>query len=72
MRTKIKPRLNWQVQPRLMARLTLALGSGGWWCTDCQQETERIEGEQGQPATCDRCGSYRIQYQPPITDEPMP
>jgi hypothetical protein len=51
----------------LMARLTLALGTGGWWCTDCESQTERLEGEQGQPAACGRCGSYRISYQPPIT-----
>lgn len=61
---------NWPVRRRLQARLTLALErGGGWWCYDCESECERMEGEQGQPATCGRCGSHRIQYQPPIYDK---
>ena len=40
--------------------------SGFWYCSDCDARCERIEGEQGQPAHCDRCGSHRIEWNPPI------
>lgn len=33
---------------------------GGWWCLDCQEPTERVESDQGQPAGCSRCGSHRV------------
>lgn len=69
MMTKKRPRLNWQVQPRLNARLQLALNGGGWWCHGCQSETERLESDQGEPASCGSCGSHRIEYQQPITDK---
>lgn len=66
MRTK-KVAPDWQVRRRIFGRLMLALeDNGGWWCQDCGQQTEREEGEQGQPAHCLRCGSHRIRYQPPM------
>lgn len=66
MKATKRPRLR-TAQPRLGARLELALTTGGWWCHDCQSHTERIESEQGEPASCAGCGSHRIEYQPPIT-----
>ena len=38
---------------------------GFWFCPDCQARCERIEGENGQPHSCDRCGSSRIEYVQP-------
>lgn len=71
MKPRYRSRLSWQAQPRLSTRLNFALSGGGWWCHDCQRQTERIEGEQGQPATCERCGSHRIEYQPPLTNQSL-
>jgi hypothetical protein len=47
------------------ARLTAIFANGFWYCFDCQAVCERIEGEQGQPSHCDRCGSTRIEYNAP-------
>ena len=67
MRLLKKSAPNWPVQRRLQARLMLAIErGGGWWCNDCQQETERVESEQGQPNSCHHCGSYRIEYIAPV------
>ncbi len=46
--------------------LSDALKTGVWWCRSCEQTTERIEGENGQPAHCHVCRSPKIQYLPPI------
>ena len=46
-------------------RFATAVLSGFWFCADCQDITERIEGEQGQPAHCERCGGHRITWNPP-------
>jgi len=67
MKTKKEPASNLPVRRRrILGRLLLSLQSGGYWCDDCEHETERVEGEQGQPAHCQRCQSHRIEYQPPI------
>jgi len=42
------------------------LASGFWFCKDCDCICERIEGEQGQPAHCNRCCSPRIEWNPPV------
>lgn len=67
MNAQKKPASHWQVRRRIFSRLVLAMGDGGFWCRDCERATEREEGEQGQPAHCARCGSHRIEYQPPAT-----
>lgn len=58
------PAPNQAVRRRLLARLVHAL-EGFWWCRDCDSPTERVEGEQGQPSHCARCGSHRISYEQP-------
>ena len=50
----------------LRHRIEFVLLSGFWFCRDCDGMCERIEGEQGMPAHCDRCGSYRIEWNPPV------
>jgi rubrerythrin len=39
---------------------------GFWFCKSCDAPCERIEGEQGQPAHCDKCGSPRISWTQPM------
>lgn len=58
------PASKYPLQRRLWARISHALESSGWYCLDCEKPTERIEGEHGQPAACERCGSCRIEYHP--------
>jgi hypothetical protein len=70
MKQQTKPASDCQVRRRIFGRLLLGLSDGGWWCLDCEKQTERIEGEQGLPAHCERCLSHRIQYQPPLTRIP--
>lgn len=36
--------------------------NGFWWCKDCQRFCERQESDNGQPASCGRCGSNRIRF----------
>jgi hypothetical protein len=67
MKTQTKPASDGQIRRRILSRLLLALENGGWWCRDCERATDRVEGEQGQPAHCERCLSHRIEYQPPVT-----
>ena len=50
----------------LKSNLAKIFADGFWFCHDCDTKCERIEGEQGQPAHCDRCGSARIDWNPPI------
>lgn len=51
----------------LKANIEAVLMTGFWYCNGCEARCEREEGEQGQPAHCERCGSMRIEYCPPIT-----
>jgi transcription initiation factor IIE alpha subunit len=53
---------------KLKDSLEKSLNHGFWFCQACEARCERIEGEQGQPAHCDLCGSHRIEYLPPITN----
>jgi hypothetical protein len=50
----------------LQRRIETVLMNGFWYCTDCDRMCERIEGEQGQPAHCDRCGGLHIVWNPPV------
>lgn len=59
---------DWQVRGRIWARVVLAANGGGWFCEDCRAHTERQESDQGQPASCARCGSHKINYVPPAKD----
>jgi hypothetical protein len=51
---------------RIKEKLSEALWQGFWSCRDCDRMTERQEGENGQPAHCSICGSYRIDWNPPV------
>ena len=55
-----RPASEFPLQRRLWARVAFALSGGGRWCLDCDQATERIESDHGQPARSTRCGSYRL------------
>jgi hypothetical protein len=39
---------------------------GYWFCLSHGGPCERIEGEQGQPAHCETCGSHRLKWNPPV------
>ena len=51
---------------QIRTRVEHVLLNGFWFCHTCDARCERIEGEQGQPAHCDRCGGHRIEWNPPI------
>jgi DNA-directed RNA polymerase subunit RPC12/RpoP len=57
-------------RPVAKTLLLSALSGPYWFCADCEKVTEREEGEQGQPAHCQRCGSHRIQFQPAVFQKP--
>lgn len=56
-----------EIARNLKASITTILQTGFWYCHTCEARTEREEGEQGQPAHCERCDSSRIEYCPPLT-----
>lgn len=64
----VRPRLMTtdQLAHDLQRRIETVLMAGFWFCRDCDCMCERIEGEQGQPAHCDRCGGHRIEWNPPV------
>jgi hypothetical protein len=39
--------------------------NGFWYCDTCESRCERVEGENGQPSHCDRCGSPQIDWNKP-------
>jgi hypothetical protein len=63
-----RPRLQTtdQLAHQLQRSIETVLMAGFWFCHDCDCMCERIEGEQGMPAHCDRCGGHRIEWNPPI------
>jgi len=54
-----------KVRRQMLASLFEKIQSGFWYCHDCSHTTEREEGEQGQPAHCERCGGLRIEWNRP-------
>jgi hypothetical protein len=50
----------------IKGRLAQIFADGFHYCHDCQARCERIEGENGQPSRCDRCGSPKIDWNPPL------
>jgi hypothetical protein len=55
-----------QIGAKIKAKLSSLFKNGYWFCFDCETSCERVEGEQGQPDHCDRCGSHRIRWNAPI------
>ena len=55
-----------QLADQLRCQIEEVFMSGFYYCNDCDCRTERIEGEQGQPAHCSRCGGHRITWNPPL------
>lgn len=53
---------------RIESKLTHLMANGFWFCADCKRVTDRVEGENGQPAHClhANCKSYRIHFQKAI------
>jgi len=54
---------------KLAKNISTVLMTGFWFCYGCDQMTEREEGEHGQPAHCERCGSCRIEYHKPAWEQ---
>lgn len=55
---KARPLAHGRARSNLLPQQPLA--AVYWFCTDCEQETEPIESDQGQPNKC-KCGSIRLQ-----------
>jgi hypothetical protein len=55
-----------EIGQRIKASLSDLFQNGYWFCRDCDAKCERVEGENGQPSHCDRCGSARIKWNPPL------
>ncbi len=55
-----------ELADKLKRQIQSIFEQGFWFCKDCDCRCERIEGEQGQPAHCDRCGSPHIEWNPPV------
>jgi hypothetical protein len=55
-----------EIRQKLREKIDEILFCGSWFCNDCKRFCERIEGEQGQPAHCDKCGSHRITFLEPL------
>jgi len=53
---------------KLTVQLETLLHEGFWLCSDCEQICDRIESENGQPASCSRCHGHRITWNPPINE----
>jgi hypothetical protein len=51
---------------QLKQSIESVFNNGFWYCQDGDHLCEREEGEQGQPAHCNRCGSHRITWFPPV------
>jgi uncharacterized paraquat-inducible protein A len=51
---------------QLQRNIETVLMNGFYFCDDCDCMCERMEGEQGQPAHCSRCGGHRINWNPPV------
>ena len=60
-----------QVRRQILTSLLEKFQNGFWYCNDCSHSTEREEGEQGQPAHCSICGSHRIEWNRPATQQSL-
>lgn len=49
-------------------KLGTLFAEGFYFCLDGQHPCERIESDQGQPPKCSRCGSFRLQFNPPMVE----
>lgn len=54
-----------QLRRRLCVSLEHALRAGFWWCDDCENITQPVESDHGQPTRCEHCGSHRISFERP-------
>ena len=61
-----KPEMERRLKSEMCGRLERALRGGYWFCHSCDAMCEREEGEHGEPAHCQRCGSARLEYVPPL------
>jgi hypothetical protein len=64
-RKDCKPERERKIGAQIKLRLFKAFSNGFWFCHDCQTSCERVEGENGQPSHCDRCGSPQIDWNKP-------
>ena len=60
------PRISDALAHNLKRSVEYALMFGFWECRACGCKCERVEGEQGQPATSDCCHSPRLVWNPPL------
>jgi hypothetical protein len=52
-----------------LASLAELINHGFWFCADCKRICEREESDHGQPAGCGFCGSPRISYNGPVSQQ---
>jgi hypothetical protein len=55
-----------QIAAKLKSSLAETFKNGFWYCQACESRCERVEGENGQPSHCDRCGDHHIKWNPPL------
>ncbi len=55
-----------RIVARAKANLHKLFNNGFYYCTAHEGVCERVESDQGQPPTCDVCGSVRLEWNPPI------
>ena len=48
------------------SRIADVFTNGFWYCHSHEGRCERVEGENGQPSSCDVCGSPRIEWNRPV------
>jgi uncharacterized paraquat-inducible protein A len=58
-----------EIRQKLHCKISDVINNGSWLCNDCDSFCDRIEGENGQPAHCHRCGGYRLKFVPPLKKE---
>jgi hypothetical protein len=57
-----------EIRAKLKHQLDVLLTEGFWICSSCEQICDRIESDNGQPASCSTCGSHKITWNPPINE----
>jgi uncharacterized paraquat-inducible protein A len=57
-----------EIRQKLHRQISDVLANGSWHCQDCDRFCDRIEGENGQPAHCSRCGGHKLNFVGPLKE----
>lgn len=61
-----------RIGDRIKAKLHEVFSNGFWYCKDHQGVCERVESDQRQPASCDRCGGVHLEWNAPLWTNQIP